>query len=202
MRTRVGLIVLVLALFPLSAAAKEEGRVLVGLRAAGSFGQPFGPFGVAIVPELEVGFGLVPVTLFVAGQYSAPVAEGEIAADPRLPDPRVTRYRLTRQTLAVTLGLMYQLDIGSDRFFPYGSVGPRLYLTRTVVEASAGEDFGTNEETASDVGFAAGIGTEMALGPGRALVELQLGWAALDGTVLRATSAGALNLLVGYRLRF
>ncbi|RMG10856.1 MAG: hypothetical protein D6729_18895 [Deltaproteobacteria bacterium] len=203
MRRLKTLLVLALLVGPWPALAETEGGPLVGLRLGGSFGQPFGPFGAAFSPELEVGYGFGPMTLFASGHYSAPTAEGELAADPRLPEPSTTTYRLTRQTLAVTLGILYRLDIGSERIFPYASAGPRLFLTRTLVEAEAGgQDFGKNEETASDVGLSVAAGTEYALGPGHLLAELQLAWAAVDGLVLQATNAGALNLFLGYRLRF
>lgn len=44
------------------------------------------------------------------------------------------------------------------------------------------------------------LGAELQLGPGAALLELSLGWAHVNGYILRDTSVGALGIGVGYRL--
>jgi hypothetical protein len=86
---------------------------------------------------------------------------------------------------------------------PYAALGPRLYLMRSLVSAEAGgESFGDNQETDTRLGLHLAAGTELALGPGSALVELGFGWARIDNYVLRNTSAGALCLSLGYRLTF
>ncbi|MBM4362708.1 MAG: hypothetical protein FJ104_08505 [Deltaproteobacteria bacterium] len=49
-------------------------------------------------------------------------------------------------------------------------------------------------------GFYGALGGELHVGPGAVLLEVQTGYAAVDGFVLRDTNVGALNAALGYRL--
>lgn len=188
-------------------ASAEEAGVVAGGKVGGGFGQPFGPFGSSIVPELEVGYvlpvldgGIVP---FLSATYAAPRTEAEAAADERLPGDGVMSYDIVQEQLVLTLGARYFLPLELEPLSPYVSAGPRLYLMRTRIRAeSGGQYFGYNEETQSRLGLHLAAGAEASLGPGAALVELGMGWAKIDGHALRDTSAGALTISAGYRLMF
>ena len=189
-------------------AAADSGLV-AGAKVGAGFGQPFGPFGAALVPELEVGYALPALdgdlVPFIAASYAAPRTESEAEADEheRLPGDGVMRYDIVHQQLVLTLGARYFLPVGPEAISPYAAGGARLYLMRTQVSAEAGgEDFGYNEETDTRLGLHLALGTEMALGPGAALLELGMGYARIDGYVLRDTNAGAMTVAVGYRLFF
>jgi hypothetical protein len=80
-------------------------------------------------------------------------------------------------------------------------VSSRLVRTNPRVEANAGgESFGRNDETATQLGFFGALGGELFVGPGAALLELQLGHAGVDGFVLRDTNTSTFNAALGYRL--
>lgn len=59
----------------------------------------------------------------------------------------------------------------------------------------------SNEETATnDGGFGGALGGEPYFGPaGAVLLEFQMGYASLDGYIMRDTNVGSLNIAVGYR---
>ncbi|MFW6368960.1 MAG: hypothetical protein ACOC0J_00055, partial [Myxococcota bacterium] len=184
-----------------------EAGVVAGAKVGAGFGQPFGPLGSSFVPEFELGY-VLPVLdgdlrPFLAAGYSAPRTQEQVEADARLPGDGVMSYDIVQQQLMLTLGARYHLKLGPDILSPYAALGARLYLMRSLVSAEAGgEPFGDNEETETRAGVYAAAGTELALGPGALLAELGMGWAKIDGYVLRDTSAGALNLSIGYRMRF
>lgn len=176
--------------------------LFLGVKVGAGFGQLMSPFGTAFLPELELGWAPSPAfVLFFAGQYAAPVAEGTTAPDPRLPGSGELHYTITQNQLILTLGLSYRLDVSSDLVRPYLSAGGRSYLMRSdVVADGGGQDFGPNAETSTSWGAFGALGVELALGPGDLTAEVQLGWAPLETTILRETSTGALNGVVGYRL--
>ena len=60
--------------------------------------------------------------------------------------------------------------------------------------------FGTYEETAMKFGPYGALGGEYYLGPGALLLEVQYATANLDGEIFDGASAGALDVLAGYRL--
>ena len=192
---------------PLDKRAKL-GLVLGG-KVGGGIGAPFSEFGASPVAELEIGF-LLPlpapvgrsIELFITGQYTQPTVDGRVTkADPRLPGDGVLEYEVTQQELALTFGALYRIPLSTDLLMPYGALGGRMYLLKTKVTGSGGgEAYGDNEETASEFGFYAALGVDFFVGPGAILAEVQMGYAALDGFVMRNTNVGALNLAVGYRL--
>jgi hypothetical protein len=186
-------------------AGHDGGPVLLGFKVGAGFGQIASPFGTTFVPELEVGYGFGAshsFSLNLAGQYAAPSTTGTAPKDPRLPGSGVMTYTLVQNQLILTLSAMYRFETGSA-WRPYLALGPRLYLMRTDITATGGgQDYGKNAETSTQVGFYAAVGTEYALGPGALTGELQFGYASVDQYVLRKTSVGALNVVVGYRIRF
>ena len=167
-------------------------------------------FGATPVVELELGYLLPPLErsfqIFVSGQYAAPKAEGDdiedvygVDGESRLPDS--ASYEIVERQAVLTLGVLYRVPVDLPLMRPYAGVGGRLYLTEAVIEGSAGGvDFGENRETDAQAGFFGALGMEAYLGPGAALLELQLAYAKIDGYVLRKANATSLNIALGYRL--
>lgn len=187
-----------------ASAQHEAGTgVTLGLKLGGGFSQPFGDLGTAFLTELEAGYRMPfaerALAVFLAGAYTQPGAEGKNIADARLPG--AASYQISQQELLLTLGLTYRLQLPSKLIRPYGTLGPRLFLMRTLTSGSAGgKAFGDNDETATRVGIFGALGAELCLGPGAALIELSMTWARVNGYVLRDTSAGSLGIGIGYRL--
>jgi hypothetical protein len=202
---------------PFGALAEDEERetaawsttgLVLGIKAGAGVGAPFNDLGATFVGEVELGYALPlpePIgrsfELFTAGAYLAPSSDGASGMpDPRLPGDGTFRYEVTQQAVVLTAGLRYRLSLADDTIAPYIAAGGRMYLMRTKIEGEvAGQSLGTTEETASAFGLHAAAGVDFRLGPGAVLAEAQLGYAGLDGYVMRDTNFGALVLLVGYR---
>lgn len=180
--------------------------IVLGGKVGAGLGKPFSEFGATPVFELELGYMLPPlhrsIELFFTGQYTQPGISGtSSASDPRLPGDGKVKYDVTQQELALSLGALYRIDVGTKTFMPYGGLAGRMYLLNTKVKGSAGgQSYGDNNETRNAFGLALLGGAELYLGPGALLAELSFGWASVNGFVLRNTNLGALNLAVGYRL--
>ena len=189
-------------------AAWSMSGLVIGAKAGAGIGAPLNELGATFVGELELGYALpLPepigrsLELFTAGAYLAPSTDGTVAAaDPRLPGDGSFNYEVTQQAVVLTLGARYRISLADDAIAPYGAVGARMYLMRTTTEGqAAGQALGTTDETATAFGLHVAGGVDFRLGPGAVLAEAQLGYAPLDGYVMRDTNAGALVLLVGYR---
>lgn len=192
-----------LLVLPATARADEDLGLMVGAKLGVGIG--LGAFGSAFVPELEVGYDLWGDRLAVvlAMQYAAPKITGTLASDARLPGDGAVSYEIVEQQFMLALAGLYRFDIGSETFRPYAALGPRLYFVRGVVNGDAGrQGFGENVETATRVGLYLAAGTEVKLGPGNLVGELQFGYASLNGYVLRNASLSTLGVLVGYRVGF
>ncbi|MGD8859242.1 MAG: hypothetical protein PVI30_04470 [Myxococcales bacterium] len=183
--------------------------LIVGGKIGGGIGAPVSELGGTYVLELELGWALplpAPVNhsieVFFAGQYAQPETDGtEGEPDARLPDDGTFGYEVTQQMLGLTLGALYRIPVGSELLMPYGGAGARMYLLNTKVRGeAAGESFGENEETQTDIGLVVMGGLEVFVGPGALLGEVSFSWASVDGFVLRDTAVGGLGLSVGYRL--
>ena len=191
---------------PNPAESRATAGLVIGGKVGGGLGKPFSDFGVTPVFELELGYMLPPlhraIELFVIGQYAQPGVDGESEeADPRLPGAEPLKYDVKQQWVALSLGALYRIDLGTDVVMPYGGLGGRMYMLKTTVKGSvAGESFGENEETQMDYGLVLLGGIDIFLGPGALLAELSFGWAQLDGFVMRDTNLGALSLALGYRV--
>jgi hypothetical protein len=188
------------------AEARANLGLVLGAKVGGGLGKPWSEFGATPVAEFELGYMLPPlhrsIELFVSGQYTQPGIDGVSSkSDTRLPGDGQVRYDLTQQELALSLGGIYRLNVGSKLLMPYGGLAGRVYLLNTKIKGSAGgQSYGDNEETRTAVGLLLLGGLEVYLGPGALLGELSFGWASVDGFILRDTNLGALNLAVGYRL--
>lgn len=179
--------------------------VSVGLKLGGAI-NAFNTLGAAFTPELELGLLLPPLEqsleVFLSARYAAPTDEGTSDPDPRLPGDGIASWSVTRNELALGLGLRYRLPI-DGAFTPYVAAGARLYLIDTEVEGQAGgEPFGKNNETGTAFGFLFQLGGEYALGPGALLLELAVNGAPLDQTILADTNASSFDIYLGYRLFF
>lgn len=182
--------------------------LVAGLKVGAGLGQVTSDFGASFVGELELGYTLPlpePVgrdlQLFVSASYAGPSTQDSVSGeDERLPGG--WSYEVTLQQLVVTPGLLYRIPIPSLGWLrPYVAAGARIYLTRTEVSGqAAGEPFGDHEETATDYGGYGALGGDLFLGPGSLLLEIQFGYAPVDGYVLRDTNAGSLNFALGYRI--
>jgi hypothetical protein len=192
---------------PLDARA-STGLVLAGKVGIG-LGKPFSDFGATPVFELELGY-LLPfgapvnrsIEVFVDGQYTMAGMTGTSKqSDPRLPSTGLVKYDLTQQALALSLGGIYHIDVGSELIMPYAGLGARMYLLKTKVKGSAGgQTYSPSDETQTRAGLLLLGGVEIFAGPGALLAELSFGWASVNSFVLRDTNLGALNLTLGYRL--
>jgi hypothetical protein len=187
---------------------RADSGLALGAKLGGGIGAPLSELGATPVFEVELGYFLPlgdpigrSLELFVSGQYAQPKLDGRTSeADDRLPADGIASYELTQQQLTLTLGALYHIPVGSDLLMPYGGLGGRMYLLNTKVTGEAGgEAFGENEETQTDFGLLVVAGLDVFAGPGALLAELQLGWAGVDGYVLRDTNVGALQLVLGYR---
>jgi hypothetical protein len=190
-----------------TAAWSTTGLVL-GIKGGAGIGAPLNELGATFVGELELGYALpLPepigrsLELFTAGAYLAPSSEGSASApDLRLPGDGRFTYEVTQQAVVLTLGARYRISLADDTIAPYLAAGGRMYLMRTQVEGTVdGQALSSSEETGSAFGLHGAAGVDFRLGPGAVLVEAQLGYAALDGYVMRDTNIGTLVLLVGYR---
>lgn len=183
----------------------DDRIVSVGLKLGAAI-NAFNSLGAAFSPELEVGVLLPPLDqsfeVFLSARWAAPSDEGDSAPDPRLPGDGVAHWAVTRNELALGLGLRYRIPL-EGAFTPYLAAGMRVYLLSTEVEGDAGgEPFGKNEETGTALGFLFQLGGEYALGPGALLLELAVNGAALDQTILADTNVSSFDVYVGYRFFF
>jgi hypothetical protein len=183
--------------------------IVLGAKLGGGIGAAFNEFGGSFGAEIELGYRLPlpePIgrsfELFSSFAYGAPSTDGTAGRrDLRLPGSGRLAYTLEQQIAALAFGVLYRVELPAHIFSPYGAAGARFNMMRTKVQGDvAGQAFGENQETSSAWGayFAGGI--EFYLGPGAALVELQLGYAGVNRYVLRDTNVGVLNLMIGYRL--
>jgi tetratricopeptide (TPR) repeat protein len=188
------------------AEARASAGLVIGAKAGGGLGKPFNEFGVSPVFELELGYLLPPlgraIEIFVTGQYQQPAIEGgSTGEDARLLGAAPLEYEVRQQRVALSMGALYRIDLGSDAVMPYAGVGARMYMHRTTLEGSlAGERFADDEQTQTDFGVVALCGVDVFVGPGALLGEISFGWAKLDGAVVQDTNLAALSLTLGYRV--
>jgi len=113
-------------------------------------------------------------------------------------------WELVERTVVVELAVLWRFMPPGQGFSVYGQLGPRLYLTESVMTASSasGADLGENRETKTEVGFMVGGGAEYAVGPGSIFGALEFGWSDLNKRITGDSNTGALVLDLGYRLMF
>ncbi len=186
--------------------AEEALGLVVGLKLGAAFNSVFNSLEASWIPELEMGYCLPALKrsfeIFVGLRHAAPEGEGEDPPDPRLSGDGIARWHVTRNELAVAIGLRARLALQGG-LTPYAAAGGRLYLMRTEVRGEvAGVPYGTHDETGHALGFLFALGAEYAVGPGRVLLELAANGVPLDQTVLGDTNASSLDASLGYRLFF
>jgi hypothetical protein len=184
----------------------DRGAVIIGLKAGGTFSEPFSPLGPSYLVGVELGY-LLPfahrsIAILVDGAFTEPGASGGTT------DPRVTSnggaytWNLTQREVLIGLTLMYRLHIGTGRVAPYIGVGPRVWLlqSKLVGEAGAGNPISESNEQSTKFGVSAPLGVDIGLGPGRLFIEAQVMWAPIDHRSTGDSSVGAINGALGYRL--
>lgn len=179
--------------------------LILGLRAGIGVPSLFNELGVSYDLSLEVGV-ILPILdgrLAISADlgYSAPGATGS-GTDARVGTSGGTwTYDVTNERLVVSLGPVFRILPPGSMFVPYIGVLGRVYFVRTTANGTgAGQPFGENVETSNAFGVVGALGGELRLGPGAALLELQLGWAGMDQKITGSTTAGVFAAQLGYRL--
>ena len=193
-------------LCPRAAAAQENAPAFspfAGLKLGGALHSVFSELGPAAQVELEGGVTLLGGRLDVAltGAWDRAAASGD-QDDGRF-DAGSVSWELDQDFLMIGLVARYRFLPPAKPFNAYAGAGPRLLLLQTVVNGTAGgEDLGENRQTETRFGAVLVGGGEYVLGPGAVLLEVSLGLGCLSGLITGESSASALSVLVGYRLRF
>ncbi len=162
------------------------------------------PLSPAFLPRLEAGLELPSwdrrLRLFVAGTWSRPIEEGS-GDDARVPG-ETWNYRLEQTEITVVGGATVRAT-GLGKVVPEFSVGPGVWLHRSVVDGDAGgAAFGESTESYATVGIYASAGVALETGPGELNFQLAFATAGFGGVVTGEAAAAALTPLVGYRLVF
>ena len=203
-RARNAMLALLLAAgLGLPGAASADERVTAAVKLGGAFPSLFSGLDTTIQTEVEAGVllldGRLDVSLTLG--YARPPASHS-ADDPRLAGESF-QWSMQQDILVVGAMGRYRLLEPTSPFNVYGALGPRLYLLRTTVNGTSGEaQLGENRQYDTQAGLALATGAELRLGPGAALAELHFGAGPLRGLVTGDVSAGAVGLLLGYRMSF
>lgn len=139
--------------------------------------------------------------LLATVDYTAPPADGTLAADPRL-QGRTTDWKLRTQQLTAGPLFVYRLP-PMGRLRLYGGLGPQIAFQKTTAEATAGGSaFGSTTETKNAFGVVLAAGGGFTLGPGALIGELRGNYTGLNHTASGDVGFPAITLHVGYRLEF
>lgn len=161
-----------------------------------------------ILPRLELGYRFPAwggrLQPFFSAAYTEPTADGSVT-DARITSGGYT-WEIRQKELMLGLGLLVRfLEWTPDETWNgYAAAAPVLFLLETVADgaSSAGEPFGENTETGTEVGLYFGLGAEYHIGPGAAFFELSLTWSDLDTFMTGDSNTGALTPALGYRFMF
>lgn len=180
-------------------ARDEAPRVNLSLGAGVVFPQLQSELGTTVGVQVGVGYrvvaGLVP---FVSAGYAQPSVETE-QADPRLPGDYMTD--TVQKELTLSAGAFWRFLPADAAFNAYAGLAARIWLLETRTNGmSGGSEFLENEETSTRLGGAILGGGELRLGPGAAMVELDIGGSDLPHLVTGDVATTAVSVLVGYRL--
>lgn len=174
--------------------------------------QLFSDLGSFPVVGLELGYILPfdagpmvrPLQLSLDTMYTAPTASGTETAPNFGEDGEDFDWELRERVLIFELSALWRFMPPGDGFSAYGTIGPRLYLMESVMNAtsSSGNDLGENRETKTQAGLMVGGGAEYALGPGSIFGALEFGWSDMKQRITGDSNTGAFVIDVGYRLMF
>lgn len=161
-----------------------------------------------ILPRLELGYRFPAwggrLQPFFSAAYTEPTADGT-ETDARIASGGYT-WEIRQKELMLGLGLLVRfLEWTPDETWNgYAALAPVLFLLETVADgaSTAGEPFGENTETGTEVGLYFGAGAEYHIGPGAAFLELSLTWSDLDTFITGNSNTGALTPALGYRFMF
>lgn len=197
-----------------TAVAQEErdAFLVIGPHIGMTMPQLFSDLGFWPIFGLEIGWiapfdaGAMrrPLQISLDTLYTAPGASGSGESAWLGEDGAEYAWDLRQKMLIFQLGFLWRFLPPSSLVRPYATVGPRLFLMETVLEArgNGDEDFGTNRETNHEFGFAFGGGLDISAGPGTAFATLLLSTSNLDQRITGDTNTGTMSLSIGYRLWF
>lgn len=175
----------------------------VALKVGGTFHTLFNTLSPFVVIELEGGLTFLArrLELDLAVGWAQPPASAD-GGDGRF-EGEDYDWKVRQDFLTFALLLRYRFLPADGLFNVYAGLGPRLYLLRTVANGSAGgEEFGETRQLETRFGGTVVAGPELHLGPGALGLEVAFAFANLDGMITGNSNAGALDVLLGYRLLF
>lgn len=142
-----------------------------------------------------------PLQLSLVGHFTRPGTEGSAREVNLGEEGSNYDWELDERMLQIELAGAWRFRSPGSFLSPYATVGPRVYMLESVMTASGnGASFGEHRETRTHVGFIAGGGLDLAVGPGSIFGTLLFSWSDLNKRVTGDTSTGAITLDVGYRL--
>lgn len=199
---------LLLASIALSSSAQAQDRQSTqAILASGKIGGLFPVSQLGPHVDIHLGTGyLMPVW---GGRLAAIIDLGysrtstdKILSDVRLgQEPADTNYEYTlrQHDLELFLGPQYYILDPWRKLVPYVAIGLDLHFLKSVIEGSGGgNNFGENNETSTQAGFAFRGGAGYRLGPGLITAELSVGWAPIDHQITGDSHLSRIALLVGY----
>lgn len=137
----------------------------------------------------------------VSTSYSQHAASGS-ATNPQVPGGSWT-WDLQQQVLVVAPGISARYPQGLGPVVPELLLAPEVAMLQSTVEGEAsGSPFGESTEAYTRVGLFAALAGSMELGPGEAVLSLQLTTSALDGEITGDSTTAALAPTLGYRMVF
>ncbi len=189
-----------------AARAEDNGKlgIFVESRVGGAFPGLFNRLRVAPTFALEGG------ALFALDQHLGAVFEISYA-QPRssrtVEDARLTtggKYNatLTMRDLGLFAGGKWLFPSLAQRLTPYVEAGVRVHFIDTIVQGSAGADFGQNDETSPQWGAALRVGASYALGPGALSLTVEAAYAEVAQVVTGASNISNILTQLGYGLNF
>lgn len=193
------------------ASAAEPAGLLrpayLGARVGGAIGQAFSEAGASPTGELLGGYQLPfferRVGVFVGLGYAQPGAQGHTH------DPRVGAsggqldYTTTIRDFGISGGGQIWWPVEGTRWVPYGALGLKLHLTKTVSDTHLGStSLGENTESDSHLGFLLRFGAGVHVGPGLLAIDATVDSAPVDRLTTGVANAGAIVVAAGYHLFF
>lgn len=170
-----------------------------------AFPQVLSPLSTSAAGALELGY-VLPVlggrlALVAEAAYTQP-SHTRTVEDPRLASGSAT-YTVTERTLGLYAGPKFFLLPLSSALAPYASAGVRTQLLSTELSGEAGgADLGAHTETGSHVAFAGQLGAGLRLGPGHAVLEVQLVSSPIPHLITGQVDVGDVSARAGYLFSF